>query len=188
MATTFIKDTIRPGRAAETTLGYLVREIGQGASQTYVRGAGLKVGSAGNAGYLVEAASAVAAASLVAFALEAGANNAVVGAAFARCILAIPTVTQIYASLLASGGGNHTLATTDWLTQTDIDKAAILPDGSVGWFVSVATSSAAAQLIGLESDHVIRNMQTQKSGRLAAYADINARLLFTLTDAVCAIG
>lgn len=182
MADTYPKLPLRLNRPDNPFLSYAVRELEEGASQTFVEDAPVVCTS----GLIVEAANPVTA--VFGFALRAG-RNGTAAQYLAEFLPATPDL-EIFGNLLDDTdavANDHTFARADVGNDFNMEKDAILADGSTAWFFSDDTSSGEAiRIVNTKSDFVHTEASGTGGRERPAVGDLNPRLTATVLSAIIA--
>lgn len=152
-------------------LAFAERDYPEGVSETFLSDSPLKFGTAGEAGTLVEWVNK-ADALVAAWALTAGQNNAVAGAARTKAVLALNKFS-IEANLRTTGEVDRALLAADLGTNYDLLK------GATNWYVA-ATTVAPVAIISDFNSGLNRSQLPNVATTGAQVGDINPRVLFRL--------
>ncbi len=175
MATTYNLKPLRLRSDQDSFLSYIVRDIPEGASQTFAAGAPVVL----TAGYVVEAADPVTA--VFGIAVRGGRNGS---AGVYRAEVAVVTDgVTFYANIGQSDpeGTPRAYAATDLGTDTEIAKIT-LASGDVIWHADIVTDVAdSAKVISDRGDQVAPNIM---EGEIAKVGDFNPRVEMTFLSSV----
>lgn len=174
MPKTFRKQALAVAIPSDAYLGYVSRNLPEGASQTFVSSAPVVI----TAGFIVEGANPVTAVGLIA--LEAAHNNGVAGAVTVKVIPCYHGLV-LFGNLLGAAAADNVLAATDLGLNVRLSRSAtLLGAASPGWFFEDTAASVAVKITSFESDQrVPNNVET-----IAVAGDTNARLTGEVLTAV----
>lgn len=152
-------------------LAFAERDYPEGISETFLSDSPLKWGVSGEAGTLVEWVNK-ADALVAAWALTAGQNNPVAGAARTKAVLALNKFS-IEANLRGASEADRVLLIGDLGTNFDLVK------GATNWYVA-ATTNAPVALISDFNSGLNQSQLPNVATTGAQVGDTNPRILFRL--------
>ena len=149
----------------EPCLSYAVREIPEGATQTYPAPAPVVL----TAGLIVQAADPATA--IFGFAVEAGANTT---GGVTRVVPAVAGLS-FFSNFLTAAGATNTLAAADLGITRDLHTSDVLPPTPLTavWHAADATAADSIRIIAFESDIILNNLEG--TGTPVA-TDVDARI------------
>jgi hypothetical protein len=169
MAKTFLKSALAPGKVDDAWVGMVAQYVPEGLSQTFIAGAPLKMKS--GRGYLIENDNPALA--IVAFALEAGSNDASDGLSQVKVLPCFPG-THVYGNFLGASGADNVLAAVDLFENLRLTYHATqsATSGPI-WFIEDNTaSSEAVKMVSFYADSPVVN----NDSTIAVAGDTNARV------------
>lgn len=169
MAKTYTKRNIGIRIPANSFLGYPVRRLPEGASQTFIAFSPVVL----TAGLIVKAADPIGATNGVyGIAVKAGQNTTAALADPAEVVAVVDGV-EIMANLLSGDGtGNNTLAADDLGKDLDFEENDVNTSSAAMWHIADSTSGVSIKVISFENEMQLPN-EVESS---AVAGDINARV------------